>query len=146
MGNRVVVLVIDGHDMEVLEISTNNAARELKRDLRFVFGTYYPGLRFSVKTNVSGYRPCLEVEWTDGPTYQEVERVAGKFIGLTEEGQPVICQNLFLPCYLDSTLIASSTTFTTKLPLIILKKLPFFCTHKKWAKLNVHSSLGSFPE
>ncbi len=61
--------------MQVKYISTTDTARELRKALKDAF----PDTRFSVRTDKYAAGASINVEWTDGPTRDEVDPIAHSF-------------------------------------------------------------------
>lgn len=54
--------------------------------IRGALKEYFPGVVFSVKSKTYSGGASITVSWTDGPTYDEVRRVAGAFAGASFDG------------------------------------------------------------
>jgi hypothetical protein len=67
---------------EPIYLSCAETAKHVRAALRL----HFPGIAFSVKSKTYSGGASISVRWTDGPTYDEVNRVAGAFAGATFDG------------------------------------------------------------
>jgi hypothetical protein len=57
-------------------------AKMLRADLK----TEFPGVKFSVRSHVYSGGASIEVNWTDGPAKNDVQRVADRWSGASFDG------------------------------------------------------------
>lgn len=67
---------------EIKSYSTTETASLIRQELKAAF----PSVKFSVRSKSYSGGSSINVSWTDGPTGQEVDRVAGQFAGATFDG------------------------------------------------------------
>ena len=67
---------------QVVRYSCAETAQLVRAALKAAF----PGVKFSVRSSVYSGGASVDVNWTDGPTAKEVERVAHRFAGATFDG------------------------------------------------------------
>jgi len=65
--------LIDGRTRD--QFSTKETAQCIRAALKSAF----PGVKFSVTTSYASMTSSTRIQWTDGPTEPEVERVTGRF-------------------------------------------------------------------
>ena len=66
----------------VVRYSVTETAAEIRKALKRA----YPGIRFSVRSDKHSGGASIRVHWTDGPTAQEVDRIAQVFSGADFDG------------------------------------------------------------
>ena len=67
---------------EIKSYSTTETASLIRQELKAAF----PSVKFSVRSKSYSGGSSINVSWTDGPTSQEVDRVAGSFAGASFDG------------------------------------------------------------
>ena len=67
--------------------STTYSTRETAAALRRTLAGEFPGVKFSVRMARGTAHGWLDVTWTDGPTYDDVRRIASRFESSRFDGQ-----------------------------------------------------------
>lgn len=63
-------------------ISCADTAKEIRKAL----AANFPGVKFGVRSHTYSGGASINVSWTDGPTSEMVDRIAGQFAGCTFDG------------------------------------------------------------
>ncbi len=71
---------VSGNDR--LSYSTKETAQCIREALKRAF----PGVKFSIRTSYASMTSSTHVQWTDGPTQDEVERVTDRFTSKSFDG------------------------------------------------------------
>lgn len=64
-------------------VSAKDTAKLVRMALKSAFGTTFPSVKFSVRTDTYAGGASIDVRWTDGPTARMVEGVISAFEGAT---------------------------------------------------------------
>lgn len=77
--------------MEITKVPAQEAAKQLRKDLKCAFGKYY-STKFSVTTQQESFRTYIHVRWSGGPLFHEVDRIAQNVCGYEcgDRAQPIV--------------------------------------------------------
>ena len=72
--------------METIYINTNDTAKLIRKALKDAFKKDFPNTKFSVRSKKYAGGSSIDIQWTDGPNYESVDKIAQQFAGATFDG------------------------------------------------------------